>query len=162
VGSTIWTGTENGKVFRGSNDQFKAIAESDAFARQPISSLLPDSDGSLWIGTMGGGLFHFREGCVTPLAQRMSKVDPRLTCVLDDGAGFLWIGTLGGICRAEKAKLLGASPTVGASLVLDRSDGLLSRECTSGGHPQAGAGAMERFIFPRDTASLAFSQPAWL
>jgi signal transduction histidine kinase/ligand-binding sensor domain-containing protein len=135
AGPTIWAGTETGGVFCGLNDSFKAIAASDAFARQPISSLLPDSDGSLWIGTMGGGLFHFREDYVTSLAPRMSKVDPRLTCVLDDGAGYLWIGTLGGICRAEKTKLLSPVPIPGATLVLDRSDGLLTRECTSGGQP---------------------------
>jgi signal transduction histidine kinase len=161
AGPTIWTGTESGKVFRGANDRFKAIAEPDAFARQPISSLLPESDGSLWIGTMGGGLFHFREGCVTSLVSRMSEIDPRLTCVLDDDAGFLWLGTLGGICRAEKAKLLAASPMAGATLVLDRSDGLLSRECTSGGQP-AGWRGRDGSLYFTTGHGVARVQPARL
>lgn len=134
-GSVIWAGTESGKVFRGVDNRFETIAGAEAFARQPISSLLPDQDGSLWIGTMGGGLFHFHKGRVAAFASRMSEVDPRLTCVLDDGAGFLWMGTLGGICRAEKAKLLGSPQPAASTLVLDRSDGLMTRECTSGGQP---------------------------
>lgn len=136
TGPTIWAGTESGKVFRGAAERFEAVGVADAFARQPISSLLPEADGSLWVGTMGGGLFHVREGRVVALAPRMSEVDVRITCVLDDGAGFLWMGTLGGICRAEKTKLLGpSSAPVGATLRLDRSDGLLTRECTRGGQP---------------------------
>ncbi len=136
-GSTIWAGTESGRVFRSAGGRFQAVAPADGFARQPISSLLPDADdGSLWVGTMGAGLFQFREGRVTALAPRMSEVDPRITCILDDRAGFLWIGTLGGICRVEKANLLSATSAVpGSNLVLDRSDGLLTRECTSGGQP---------------------------
>jgi len=136
AGSTIWAGSESGRVFRGTSERFVAVAAADAFAQQPISSLLPDVDSSLWVGTLGGGLFHVREGRVIALGPRMKEVDARITCVLDDGAGFLWMGTLGGICRAEKAKLLGAPVAVaGSALVLDRSDGMLTRECTSGGQP---------------------------
>lgn len=136
AGSTIWAGTESGRVFRGTGERFELVATAEAFARQPISSLLPDADGSLWVGTLGGGLFQLREGSVIALAPRMSEVDPRITCVLDDGAGFLWMGTLGGICRAEKAMLLRVpSAVTNSPLVLDRSDGLLTRECTGGGQP---------------------------
>ncbi len=137
AGSTIWAGTESGKVYRGSADgRFVMIAGAEAFARQPISDLRPDTDGSVWIGTIGGGLFYFRADHVEALATRMTEVDPRITCVLDDGAGFLWLGTLGGICRVNKAKLLGShSPVPGSTLVFDRSDGMLTRECTRGGQP---------------------------
>jgi signal transduction histidine kinase len=136
AGATMWVGTENGRVFRGTGEQFQAIAAAESFARQPISSLLPDADGSVWVGTLGGGLFRVREARVVAFAARMSEVDPRITCVLDDRAGFLWLGTLGGICRVEKAMLLGAPSAVTKSaLVLDRSDGLMTRECTGGGQP---------------------------
>jgi signal transduction histidine kinase len=136
AGTTIWTGTESGRVFRGTDERFEPVAEVDGFGQQPISSLLPDADGSLWVGTMGAGIFHVREGRSVSLAERIGDMDPRITCVLDDGAGFLWMGTLGGICRVEKAKLLSASPgQTGLAVVLDRSDGLLTRECTRGGQP---------------------------
>jgi signal transduction histidine kinase/ligand-binding sensor domain-containing protein len=136
AGETIWAGTESGKVFRGEHERFTLIADREAFHRQPISDLLPDADGSLWIGTLGAGLFHIRESKVTSLSARMSEADPRITCVLDDRAGFLWMGTLGGICRVEKAKLLSPGKAAGEPIViLDRSDGLLTRECTRSGQP---------------------------
>ncbi len=136
VGRAILAGTESGRVFRGTGERFEAIASEDAFWRQPVSSLLPETDGCLWIGTMGGGLFYYDGARVTPCAQRMREADPRITCVLADSDGFLWLGTLSGICRVEKRKLLNPS-AVGASstLILDRSDGLLTRECTRGGQP---------------------------
>jgi signal transduction histidine kinase/ligand-binding sensor domain-containing protein len=137
AGSAIWAGTEDGRVFRGAGKRFEPAAEADAFGGHSISALLPDADGSMWIGTMGGGLFHLRDGRAIALAPRMTDVDPRITCVLDDRAGFLWMGTLGGICRADKAKFLGAAPGAPGpvTVVLDRSDGLLTRECTRGGQP---------------------------
>jgi signal transduction histidine kinase/ligand-binding sensor domain-containing protein len=136
VGATIWAGTESGRVFRGTGERFEPVAGADGFGQQPISSLLPDANGSLWVGTMGAGLFHVREGRSVSLAERIGDMDPRITCVLDDGAGFLWMGTLGGICRVEKARLLSASPgQTGLAVILDRSDGLLTRECTRGGQP---------------------------
>ena len=132
----VWAGTESGRVFPAEKESGEPAPPADAFAQQPISALLPDSDGSFWVGTMGGGLFHLHAGRVRPLGPMMSEVDPRITCVLDDHAGYLWIGTLGGICRADKAKLLGApSAASDSTLVLDRSDGLLTRECTRGGQP---------------------------
>jgi signal transduction histidine kinase len=136
VGGTTWAGTESGRVLRSEEGGFEAAAAEGDFGRQPITSLLPDVDGGLWVGTMGSGLFHLRAGRVRSLGAMMSEVDPRITCVFDDRAGYLWLGTLGGICRAEKAKLLGApSSSADSTLVLDRSDGLLTRECTRGGQP---------------------------
>src|SRR5829696_378790 len=79
----------------------------------------------------------------------MSEADPRITCLLEDGAGFLWMGTLGGICRAEKSKLLTPSRVAGDRvLVLDRSDGLLTRECTRSGQPAGWRGHDETLYFP--------------
>lgn len=141
AGSTIWIGMESGRVFRGSSENLKATFVADAFARQPISGLLPDTDGSLWVSTTGAGLFRLHHGKVASLVPRMSEADPRITCLLDDGRGFLWMGTLGGICRAEKTKLLENSASADhAALILDRSDGLLTRECTRSGQPSGWRG----------------------
>jgi signal transduction histidine kinase/ligand-binding sensor domain-containing protein len=136
-GPILWIGTENGQVFRGNADHFEPVAPAAAFASCPISSLLPDADGGLWIGTLGCGLFYLRDGQVRAAELPTDVVHPRLTCVLDDRAGFLWLGTLGGICRVPKSELLktNAPGSESASLVLDRSDGLLTRECTHGGQP---------------------------
>lgn len=134
--AALWVGTESGRLFRGGGDRFEAATPRESFQRKPISSLLVDPRGGVWVGTMGAGLFYVRDGRVTSLAARMPDADPRITCVLDDYAGHLWLGTLGGICRVEKARLLDLKSAVAVpTLILDRSDGLLTRECTSGGQP---------------------------
>jgi signal transduction histidine kinase len=149
AGGTIWAGMESGRVFRSDGDQFKAVAAPESFGRQPISGLLPDAGGSLWISTLGAGLFHFDGRKVVPLAARMTEADPRITSLLEDGAGFLWMGTLGGICRAERSKLLTPVRVAGDRvLVLDRSDGLLTRECTRSGQPAGWRGHDDTLYFP--------------
>lgn len=161
AGSTVWVGMESGRLFRSNGGRFEAVASVDAFARQPISSLLPDADGGLWVGTLGGGLFHLRDGRVVACAPRMTDADPRITCVLDDGAGFLWLGTLGGICRVEKAKLLATSPATVSTVVLDRSDGLLTRECTRLGQPE-GWRTRDGMLYFTTADGVARVHPDWL
>ncbi len=60
--------------------------------------------------------------------------------MLDDGVGSLWLGSLGGIFRVSKAELRAIEErrqTAASWLQLDRSDGLLTRECTGGFQPAA-------------------------
>lgn len=134
TGTTIWIGTGTGQVFRGNVDHFEPAAAANAFANSPISSLLSDADGSLWVSTLGGGLFYLHNGHVRAVSFPEGVVHTRVTCVLDDGAGFLWLGTLGGICRVAKLELKNKTSEP-SPLMLDRTDGLLTRECTAGGRP---------------------------
>jgi signal transduction histidine kinase/ligand-binding sensor domain-containing protein len=161
VGSTVWVGTESGKIFSGDRDGFQLVAAPDALAAAPISDLLPDGNGSLWIGTLGAGLFHSQNNRIIPLAPRMSEVDPQITCVLDDGMGYLWLGTHGGICRVAKAQLLSPTANAVSALMLDRSDGLLTRECTRGGQPAGWRGADGTLYFSTGNG-IACVQPAKL
>lgn len=136
IGSRVWAGTESGRLYIGEGETFSTVGDADAFGRQAISSILPDGQGGMWVGTLGSGLFQVRDETVQALAPRMPKVDPRITCVLEDDAGNLWMGTLGGICRVSKSKLQDQqSPENAGAIVLDRADGLLTRECTRGGEP---------------------------
>lgn len=136
IGSRVWAGTESGRLYIGEGETFSTVGDADDFGRQAISSLLPDSQGGMWVGTLGSGLFLVRNESVQALAPRMPKVDPRITCVLEDNAGNLWLGTLGGICRVSKTKLFDKNNLENAgAIILDRADGLLTRECTRGGEP---------------------------
>src|SRR5690606_32307501 len=76
--------------------------------------------------------------------------DSRLTCILADGGGHLWFGSLGGILRVKKQDLLDAIAGRKARvswLQLDRSDGLLSRECGGGFQPAGWRGRDGRLFF---------------
>ena len=147
----LWVGTHDGRIFRGDEKGFAPLGAAEALGRHPVLGLLPEPDGALWAATLGGGLFHWRAGQFTRFAADEGLPDARLTSVLDDGAGYLWLGSLGGIFRVEKTALheLAAHRRKAATwLQLDRSDGLLTRECTGGFQPAAWRGADGELRFP--------------
>ena len=143
----LWVGTGGGQVFRGRNGRFENIAA----VQRAVSTMLPDADGSLWVTTLGSGLWHWRRGAPAHFAAGEGLPDSRLTCALDDGAGHLWLGSLGGIFRVEKAALAqieARKSTAAHWLQFDRSDGLLTRECTGGFQPAGWRGRSGELWFP--------------
>ncbi len=160
----IWVGTESGLVFHGAESRFKEIGGSDAFAHRAISSLLPDSANSAWAGTLGGGLFHIEEDRAVALDTAASVQPSRITCILDDLSGHLWLGSLRGIFRLGKSELGDVAQRKRdriSALHLDRSDGLLTRECTGGVQP-AGWRSRDGTLWFPTTNGLANIQPAQL
>jgi signal transduction histidine kinase/ligand-binding sensor domain-containing protein len=134
---TVWAGTSQGAVLRGQDGHFVPIGATDSLNQRRITGLHADQDGSLWGTTLGAGLFYWRTGRLTVFGQLEGLSDPRLTCIMEE-AGYFWLGSLGGIFRVSKTEL--AAVETGSSksahfLRLDRSDGLLSRECTGLAQP---------------------------
>ena len=137
---TLWAGTHDGRIFRGDEKGFAPLGEAPALGGRAVLALRVEPDGSLWAATLGGGLLHCRAGKFTRFSTDEGLPDARLTSVLDDGAGYLWLGSLGGIFRVSKAELRAIEEhrrTSATWLQLDRSDGLLTRECTGGFQPAA-------------------------
>ncbi len=131
----LWAGSGDGVLYRGRSGAFGKVGELSGRA---VSSIWPDAEGAVWITTLGAGLFRWRDGALTRFAEPQGLPDARLTCVLDDGTGHLWLGSLAGIFRVAKSELAAiAGHQRGAAewLTLDRSDGLLSRECTGAFQP---------------------------
>ncbi len=146
----LWLGNSAGALFRMEGDSFQPIAREPGRRRRAISALLPESDGSLWAATLGSGLIYWHQDRVTRFTAEHGLPDTRLTCLLEDGAGHLWFGSLGGILRVRQDELREAAsggtrqPTW---LQLDRSDGLLSRECSGGFQPAGWRGRDGRLWF---------------
>jgi signal transduction histidine kinase/ligand-binding sensor domain-containing protein len=148
---SLWIGTGNGEVWRTKDGRFDREGISERAEERPISAFLPDQDGSLWAATLGAGLLHFRDGRMSRFDSACGLPDLRLTSVLDDGLGNLWLGSLGGIFRVSKAELSSSEADERAKiswLKLDRSDGLLSRECSGGSQPAGWRGRDGRIWFP--------------
>ena len=144
----VWTGTADGALFHGRDGHF---AKAAALGSRAVSALLTDAGGSVWIATLGSGLFHWNAGKVTRFSERQGLPEDRLTCVLDDGAGHLWLGSLAGIFRVAKAELAEVSQQrrIAAEwLCFDRTDGMLSRECTGGFQPAGWRGRDGALHFP--------------
>jgi signal transduction histidine kinase/ligand-binding sensor domain-containing protein len=142
-GGVLYAGTSSGALWRGGPEGFALLGE--AAPGYAISALLPLGE-SLWIATHGAGLVRWRAGGFSRFGAAEGLPDLRLTSVLADGAGQLWLGSLGGIFRVRVAELESGGPV--HWLRLDRSDGLLSRECTGGFQPAAWRGMDGELWFP--------------
>ena len=130
--NALWIGTENGDLFVGRDGRFAAIARPEDLGRKPISSILSAGNGAAWVTTLGAGLFYVRAGRLVRIAAAEGMPDQRLTCALDDGAGNLWLGSLGGIFRFAKsqlAEIVEGRRAHADALALNRSDGMVAREC---------------------------------
>ena len=152
LNNTFWVGTGNGALLCDTErHNFETVTTSDALGGRFISGLLPDRDGIMWITTLGSGLYRWKAGRITHFSEEDGLPDARLTCVLADAADNLWLGSLTGIIRVSKADLEKAvthEPRAIHWLQLDRSDGMLSRECTGLSHPAGCRTADGQLWFP--------------
>ena len=156
---TLWVGTFKGALYRGHDGHFEKAGELNSRA---VSALLPDADGAVWVTTLGSGLFRWKDGRIARFSEREGLPEDRLTCVLDDRAGNLWLGSLGGIFRVAKAELAEIAAqrrSVARWLQFDRSDGMLSRECTGAFQPAGWRGHDGALWFPT-VNGIARVQPA--
>ncbi len=144
-------GTGTGTLLRGTKGNFEMLAPSDALGGRFISGLLPDRDGVVWITTLGSGLYRWKGGRLTHFSEEDGLPDARLTCVLADAAENLWLGSLTGIIRVSKADLETLATSDARAihcLQLDRSDGMISRECTGLCQPSGCRTADGQLWFP--------------
>jgi signal transduction histidine kinase/ligand-binding sensor domain-containing protein len=145
-----WGGTSTGKLWKGVKGEFAEAADLGTSGRA-ISAFLPDSDGGLWITTLGAGLFHFVDNRLFRFGSDAGLPELRLTTVLDDGLGQLWLGTLSGILRVSRKELFeirGGQREFANWIRFDRSDGMLSRECSGGFQPAGWRGRDGILFFP--------------
>ena len=144
--STVTVGPE-GHVHVGTTDGSFFTSKGAAFLRNPehplitgrwISAILPVSENEVWLSTIGSGLFLFEKGAYRHFGADSGLPDERLTALVADKHDTFWLGSLGGILRTSRTSLL-LSNTDTADLPrwirLDRSDGLITRECVGGTQP---------------------------
>lgn len=135
----LYAGTTDGRVLRKTAaNTFEDIGAPRLMANRWVSTIHPVSDDELWIATVGAGLVLFREGEWHRFDASDGLPDDRLTGLVPVGPDTFWLGSLGGIIRVSRSSLifyLGNSELIPRWLRLDRSDGLVSRECVGGSQP---------------------------
>jgi signal transduction histidine kinase len=149
-GDRLWVGGRDGSVYEGIGGRFRRLRATNPVAR-PVSGLLPEGEGGLWSTVLGGGLIHWHGNNQYVFGTAAGLPDARLTTVIADSSGFLWLGSLAGIFRVSKAELLAHKQDTKNPVtwvVFDRSDGLLSRECTGNSHPASWRGRDGTLYFP--------------
>ncbi len=100
-----------------------------------VRALYQDSSGVLWIGTEGAGLTRMEGGRSSSLTTRNGLISDTIVQILDDDGDYLWLGSYRGILRVSKeelSKFAAGTTAFVHPLILSRSDGLPSEECTRG------------------------------
>jgi ligand-binding sensor domain-containing protein/signal transduction histidine kinase len=134
---SLWIGTLGG-LSKFKDETFTTYTTKDGLASDVVLSLYEDRDGILWIGTNGGGLNRLKDGKFTAYTTKDGLVDDVVYRVLEDGQANLWLSSNKGIFRVSKKDLDDFANGKVRSLtpvVYGTADGMMTRECSGGGHP---------------------------
>jgi ligand-binding sensor domain-containing protein/signal transduction histidine kinase len=145
----LWIGTLGG-LSRFTDGKFTTYTTRDGLSSDIVTSLSEDSDGSLWIGTNGGGLDRLRDGKFVSYTTQNGLLDDVVYRILDDGQNNLWLSSNKGIFRVSKKDLEDFSSGRIATLtptIYGPADGMITRECSGGGHPAGWRGHDGRLWF---------------
>ncbi|HEV2692174.1 MAG TPA: two-component regulator propeller domain-containing protein [Verrucomicrobiae bacterium] len=146
----LWVGSEDGGIFRITDDDATAFHPTDTKDPQAVWSLVAEEDGTVWAGTFRGGLLRLRNGQFTRFGKSDGLPDNVICQILDDGHGNLWLGSYHGITRVAKSVLedyaAGKIPALTVT-TYGRADGLPSLECSTSYQPAAWRGRDGRLWF---------------
>jgi signal transduction histidine kinase/ligand-binding sensor domain-containing protein len=158
----LWIGLNDGRLLHRHGGQRQFYDRTQGLPGDAVVSLMPGGPGVMWAGTAGGGLVRIKEGQVSRFTTAEGLPNNVISQILLPPGGFLWLGSYGGICRLSLTELeeCAASRIQRLNpLVLRRSDGLSTLECTSGGSPGACSTPDGRLWFPTNNG-IAIINPA--
>ncbi|HEY5298385.1 MAG TPA: two-component regulator propeller domain-containing protein [Verrucomicrobiae bacterium] len=150
VDGNLWVGTENGGLNFFKGGKFISYQPSEnGLPGNDISCLYADPDGVLWIGTSGHGLARFQNGNWIHYSTASGLASDSISYLVEDGDGNLWIGSNAGLMRVEEKSLAAAGTN---AVIFCRTyvetDGLPTRECSSGSQPAAIRAPDGKLFFP--------------
>ncbi len=134
---SLWIGTLGG-LSKFKDETFTTYTTKDGLGSDVVLSLYEGRDGILWIGTNGGGLNRLKDGKFSVYTTKEGLVDDVVYRVLEDGQANLWLSSNKGIFRVNKKELDDFANGKVRSLtpvVYGTADGMMTRECSGGGHP---------------------------
>jgi ligand-binding sensor domain-containing protein/signal transduction histidine kinase len=161
----FWVGTQSGGLnFLKAGKFISYQASENGLSGGDISCLCPNADGVLWIGTSGHGLARFQNGKWTRYSTDDGLASNNINYLLEDDDGNLWIGSNAGLMRIAKKSLndfaAGTTNVISCRTFVE-TDGLPTRECSSGSQPAAIRARDGKLFFPT-TKGLVFVNPAEL
>lgn len=149
VQGNIWIGTLGG-LSEFKDEKFTTYTTRDGLSSGVVISLHEDADGALWIGTSGGGLNRLKQGKFTAYTTRNGLPDDVVYSILEDRQNSLWLGSNKGIFRVNKNELDDFANGKAGSItpvLYGPADGMITRECSGGGHPAGWRGADGKLWF---------------
>ena len=133
----IWIGTLAG-LSKFEAGKFTTYTTRDGLSSNVVTSFHGDNDGALWIGTSGGGFNRLKQGRFTTYSTRNGLPDDVVYGMLEDRQNGLWLSSNKGIFRVDKKDLNDFADGTIASIspvLYGPADGMITRECSGGGHP---------------------------
>lgn len=143
----IWSGADDGTLYRCTPERVESFRPSDPLARQPIRSLLADADGTVWAGTIRGGVLRFQNGTFSRTGPKQGLPAGTISQILADTHDRLWFGTSQGIFYIAKSTLNSCADGKINHVDCGRLNGLPSLECSDGYQPSCWRGADGRLWF---------------
>ncbi|MGB9181726.1 MAG: two-component regulator propeller domain-containing protein, partial [Pyrinomonadaceae bacterium] len=157
----LWIGTLGG-LSKFKDEKFTTYTTVDGLSSNVVISLYEDAEASLWIGTSGGGLNRLKDGKFNAYTTQDGLLDDVVYRVLEDERNNLWLSCNKGIFRISKRELEDFTNKKIASIgavVYGTADGMLTRECSGGGHPAGWKSSDGRLWFPT-IKGVAMIEPA--
>ena len=90
--STVWIGTDEGKIFELQNDKFKKIQFKYNLSNSRIKSILVDSKNTTWICSYNG-LLKYKNGKESLLNSTNGLPDNTIRNIIETEDGNYWVGT---------------------------------------------------------------------
>lgn len=135
----LWIGTLGG-LSKFADGKFTTFTTSDGLSSNTITCLFESAAGDLWIGTNGGGLNLLRHGKFASVSSHDGLPDDVIYRILEDGEHRLWFSSNKGVFRLGESDLNDLIAKRISALnpaLYGTADGMLTRECSGGGHPAA-------------------------
>ena len=135
----LWIGTLGG-LTKFVDGKFTTFTTADGLSSNTITCLFEGAAGDLWIGTNGGGLNLLHEGKFAAVTSRDGLPDDVIYRILEDGEHRLWFSSNKGVFRLGESDLNDLIAKRISALnpaLYGTADGMLTRECSGGGHPAA-------------------------
>jgi len=156
---SMWFGTHYGGAFRWQDSKWSRLTARDGLPSDYVRCFFADPDGTLWIGTLRG-LVRWRGGKLAAITTEQGLWNDALSHIADDGRGNFWISSFGGIFRVKREDLNSFADGLQKSVQCvgyDRSDGLLSVECSGGFQPAGTKTPDGRLWFPTASGLVSVS-----
>jgi ligand-binding sensor domain-containing protein/signal transduction histidine kinase len=119
----LWVGTLGG-LSKIKDGKIQTFTTKDGLSSNTVISLYEDAAGDLWIGTNGGGLNRLRGDKFVSFTVAADVIYR----ILEDKQQNLWCSSNKGIFRVNKSDIVNP-------VFYGPADGMLTRECSGGGHP---------------------------
>jgi len=159
AGGRLWVGRSGGSEIRLAcieGDELVARGIDGGLSGQDVLGLHAGTDGSMWIASVGSGLWRHHDGRFTRYATEEGLPDNRIYSITQDDAGNLWLGSPTGIIRVKGESITRQSAQLDC-LRFNRTDGLLTRECSGGTQSVISRTRDGRLLFAMTEGAVALS-----